>query len=99
MSQPLPPPRRRASPFQPRFTITLFYLFGFFVLYALLLAAPALLEVFEKMPPGPEQEAMAKRVTQDALRAPRIWVVAGLALITTALGARAGWLPGARKPD
>jgi hypothetical protein len=98
MSQPPPPTRRRAPPFRPRFTITLFYLFGFFVAYGLLLAAPALIEVLDKIPPGPEQEEAAKRVTQDALRAPRIYIVAGLALVTTAVGARFGWLPGTN-PD
>lgn len=99
MSDPPRPSRRRPHPFRPRFTITLFYLFGIFVLYALLLAAPALIEVFETIPPGPEQQAAAERVTQDALRAPRIWIVAGLALITTAIGTRTGWLPGTQRPD
>ena len=69
------------------------------MLYSLLLAAPALIEVYETTPPGPEQQAAAERATQDSLRAPRIWIVAGLTLITTAVGTRTGWLPGTRAPD
>lgn len=98
MSEPPPPTRRRAAPFRPRFTIALFYLVGIFVLYSLLLAAPGLIEVYETIPPGPEQQAAAEHATQDALRAPRIWIVAGLTLITTAIGTRTGWLPGTRAP-
>ncbi len=96
MTEPRELPTRRTQPFRPRFSISLLYLFGIFVLYSLAVAAPALRDVYEKAPPGPQQQEMARQASREALRAPRIWVVAIAALATTALGTRLGLLPGTR---
>jgi len=53
MSEPL---RSRPPTFRPRFTLSLLYLFGFFLLYCLLFVAPELYEVMQNVPTGPEQE-------------------------------------------
>ncbi len=95
-----PPQRQTRSPrpaFQPRFTIGLFYLAAFFMLYALILAAPALIEVGTTVPPGPEQQEIAKQAAKEALQS-RLWMAVVAAIATVALGIRAGVLPGTRPP-
>ena len=68
-SKPRPPYYRKAGPtFQPRFTLGLVYLFGFFFLYCLLLIAPSLLEVAQTVPPGPEQQEAAQKVAHEVVR-------------------------------
>jgi len=69
---------------------------AFFVLYCLLLAAPALVEVANDVPPGPGQQEAAARAAQEALRS-RLWMAGLAALVTTAFGIRAGVLPGATR--
>ena len=89
-------PRRSRSPtFQPRFTLSLLYLFGFFLLYCLLFVAPELYEVMQNVPPGTEQEQAAQEITHQVIR-PRLPYALAAALATTVLAARAGWLPGMR---
>ena len=56
---------------------------------------PELGKVMETIPPGPEQEAAAKEAVHAVFR-PRLPVALGLALATTAAGARFRWLPGFR---
>lgn len=93
-----PPPayyRKVGSGFEPRFTLGILYLFGFFFGYCLLLVAPALWEVLQTMPPGPEQQEAA-RVAAQAAAKPRLWVAIGLAALTTILGAHYHVLPGFR---
>jgi TctA family transporter len=94
-AEPPLPSRRRAPPFQPRFTIGLIYLVLFFALYCLLLAAPALIEVANTVPPGPEQQEAAERAAKEAVQS-RLWMAGLAALVTTALGIRTGVLPGTR---
>jgi ABC-type phosphate transport system permease subunit len=98
MSAHPPYPRRppRAT-FQPRFTIGLLYVVAFFLLYSLLLAAPALFEVANALPPGPEQQEAASRAAKEAVQS-RLWMAGVAALVTTAIGIRAGVLPGTRGP-
>ena len=92
-------PRRSRSPtFQPRFTLSLLYLSGFFLLYCLLFVAPELYEVMQNVPPGPEQEQAAQEITHQVIR-PRLPYALAAALATTVLAARAGWLPGMRPPS
>src|SRR3970282_1242148 len=94
-----PPPRlpRRASSFQPRFTLSLVYLAGFFLLYALLFVAPELWRVLASMPPGPEQQEVAQRVAREAVRT-RLGVVLAAAVATTGLAIYLRVLPGMRAP-
>ena len=95
-SPPSLPPRRRGPTFRPRFTIGIAYLVGFFFLYAVLLLVPALTDVLATVPPGPEQEEVAKEVAQRTFR-PLLPVAAGLSLISTLLGAFFEILPGLRE--
>ena len=92
MSAPRP---SRPPPFQPRFTLGLFYLAGFFILYCLAVVAPELWHVLHSMPPGPEQERAAADAAREAIRG-RLLLALMAALATTAIGGRAGWLPGMR---
>jgi hypothetical protein len=92
MSQPL---RSRPPTFRPRFTLSLLYLFGFFLLYCLILVAPELYEVLRNVPTGPEQEQAAQEAARRAIQ-PRLPFALAAALVTTVVAARAGWLPGMR---
>ena len=89
------PRTRRAPVFRPRFSLTLLYLVGFFFLYALILVLPALTEVLTQVPPGPEQEELARQASRKAIR-PLLPIAAGLALVTTLIGAHFQVLPGLR---
>ena len=96
-------PRRSQPPtFQPRFTLSLLYLFGFFLLYCLLLVAPELYEALQNVPTSPEQEEAARKALEETVRQairPRLFFALGAALVTTGVAARAGWLPGMRPPS
>jgi len=89
--------RRRAPTFQPRFTLSLLYLAGFFFLYAILLILPELLGVLAEVAPGPEQQELAREVAREAAR-PRLVIAAALSLLTTAAGGYYRVLPGMRTP-
>ena len=86
--------RSRLS-FRPRFTLGLFYLFLFFFLYCMLLVSPQLYEAARSLPPGPDQEELAKQMVREAMR-PRLWIALVASVATTAIGARTGVLPGMR---
>ena len=90
------PAGSRPPTFQPRFTLGIVYLFGFFVLYCLIAVAPDLYQVMGSVPPGPELEEAAREVTRRVIR-PRLPVALGAALLTTFFAGRAGWLPGMRQ--
>jgi TctA family transporter len=92
-AQPPYPSRPPRTTFQPRFTLGLLYLIAFFLLYCLLLAAPALIEIANSVPPGPEQQEAAARAAKEAVQS-RLWMAGLAALVTTAIGIRAGVLPG-----
>jgi hypothetical protein len=89
---------RRAPPFRPRFTLTLLYLAGFFLLYGLLLAAPDLApllgEQARSLPPE-ELQRRAQAVTQETLRG-KVPIAFGAALVTVAIAAWRRVLPGMR---
>ena len=88
--------RKPRAAFQPRFTISILYLFGFFFLYCLLLVSPTLIDVLQNVPPGPEQQALAEAVVRKTVQ-PRLWVAVLLSALTTTLGAHYGVLPGLRE--
>lgn len=92
MSAPLPP-RRPPPTFAPRFTLSLIYLFTFFFFYCLVMVAPALYEVAQSIPPGPEQEAAAAAAAKEAIQ-PRLLVAVLGSVLTVALGVWAKVLPG-----
>jgi ABC-type sulfate transport system permease component len=93
----LPPRRRPPQIFQPRFTLSILYVFVFFFLFCLMIVAPALYEVWQAMPPGPEQEAAAERAARAAMGS-RSYVALFAAVAVTAVGAYARVLPGLRAP-
>ena len=92
------PQRSRPPTFQPRFTLSLLYLFAFFLLYCLLFVAPELHAVMQNVPPGPEQEQAAQEAVRQAV-GPRLPYALAAALATTVVATRAGWLPGLRRPS
>jgi len=93
-----PPPyyRKTGSAFQPRFTLGILYLFGFFFLYCLLLASPSLYAVLRDVPPGPEQQEIAEKLVRERVR-PHLWIAVVLSAVTTTVGAHTGLLPGLRE--
>jgi hypothetical protein len=102
MAAPPPKPkpeyyRRVGTTFQPRFTLGMLYLFGFFFVFCLLLIAPSLFEVLQEIPTGPAQQAAAERIAREAIQ-PRLWMAVGLSATTTILGAHYRLLPGFRDP-
>lgn len=97
----MPSRRSRRPVFRPRFTLTLLYLAFFFVLFAMILALPDLLEGARNLGPGPkeltpEELARARDMTRDALQGGRLLVALALAVIATGLGSYARVLPGLR---
>ncbi len=88
-------PGRERVTFRPRVTVGLFYFLVFFFGICWLLALPALLEAARTVPPGPEQQEAARAATAALLRG-KLPIAVGLALVLTALGIYAGWLPGTR---
>jgi len=93
--QPPPYYRKKGGAFEPRFTLSILYLFGFFFVYCLLLVSPTLLEIIESVPTGPEQEEAARVAAQAAIQ-PRFWIAIVAASLTTVLGAHYRVLPGMR---
>ena len=94
----MPEPKRPRPPaFQPRFTLTILYLFAFFLLYCLILVAPTLFEVARALPPGPEQQAAAEAAAREAVRG-RLLFAFLAALASVSLGAHFRRLPGLRPP-
>lgn len=92
------PPRRRPPPLpRPRFTLGILYLLAFFFVYCFALAGPALWEVLQTTPPGPEQEAIAARAAQEAVQS-RLWIAFVAAVVTTGIGMAKGVLPGTSPP-
>ncbi|MDJ0846769.1 MAG: hypothetical protein QNK04_00165 [Myxococcota bacterium] len=90
-------PRSPSPAFQPRFTLSLLYLFGFFLLYALLLAAPELSSVAP--PADPSQDEAAKQALAEVVRhavRPRLPIAFLGAIVTVLAGAHFGFLPGLR---
>ncbi len=90
------PPRRRPPVFRPSFTLSLLYLVVFFFAFALLLILPELTKVLAEVPPGPEQEQIAREVAREAAR-PRLLYAVGLALGCLGLGVYLDILPGLKR--
>ena len=81
---------------RPRFTLGMLYLFAFFFLFCLILVGPALWEVFQNIPPGPEQEEAARVAAQEAIRG-KLHIAFGLATLAAGAGMYKGWLPGPQR--
>lgn len=99
---PRPRPRPPAPSFRPEFTLLLLYFFGLFLLFALGLALPALLDALRALPPGEgpltdAERQVAADVAREALRG-RVPYAAIAALLVLALGVWTRSLPGLRGP-
>jgi hypothetical protein len=66
---------------------------AFFFVYCFALAGPALWEVLQNVPPGPEQQEIAARAAQQAVQS-RLWIALVAAVVTTGFGMAKGLLPG-----
>lgn len=90
------PPTRPAT-FQPRFTLSLLYLFGLFFVYCLVLIAPELSGLVEPAAPGQEEavKQAAAELARQAVR-PRLPFAFAAAVLTLLLGSHYGFLPGLR---
>ena len=92
---PSPPARRRAPSFRPVFSLTLAYFAGFFLLFCLLIVAPALVQVARQGAPSEEMQARAQSAAHDAIQGRLPLAFIG-ALVATGLGVYARALPGMR---
>jgi ABC-type sulfate transport system permease component len=90
------PPTRPAT-FQPRFTLSLLYLFGLFFVYCLLLIVPELSRMVEPALPGQEEavKQAAAELARQTVR-PRLPYAFAAAVVTLLLGSHYGFLPGLR---
>ena len=101
VSSPSPLRRRPPSTFQPRFSLGLIYFFGFFFLFCMLFATPALIEAYRNLPPGgasQEDLDLASQVAQRAVQS-KLWIAFAATLASVALGAHTGALPGLRRRE
>lgn len=88
--------------FRPATTLMVLYLFGFFLLFGFLMVAPALIQAFLSLGPGPAEITEAERqraieVGYDAFAGKFHWAVLA-AVLSVAAGAWSGRLPGLRAP-
>jgi hypothetical protein len=102
MASPQVPLRPRRPAFRASFSLTLVYLFGLFILFALLLALPDLLQAVQQLPPGPEELSeeeleLAKQVARRALGGGRLFLAVGCAVVTLGLAAYLQVLPGLKR--
>jgi hypothetical protein len=91
----------RAPPFRPRFTLVLFYVAGFFLLYAMLFALPDLLAGARALGPGPEEltpdeMARAREIARRAMGGGKLLIALVASLATVGFGVWRGALPGVR---
>jgi hypothetical protein len=92
-------PRLPRTGFRPRFTLMLVYAFVFFLLYALLIALPPLLELLGPhlaTKSGEELQRAATEISRRAMGGGRLSIALLLALATVGLAARFRALPGLR---
>jgi len=81
---------------RPRFTLAIVYLFFFFFAFCFALIGPALWDILQNTPVGPEQQELAQRVAQETIQ-PRLHLVAALAIAATGAGMYYELLPGMKR--
>jgi hypothetical protein len=91
----------RAPPFRPRFTLVLFYVAAFFLLYAMLFALPDLVAGARTLGPGPEELtpdelARAREIARQAMGGGKVLIALVAALATVGFGIWRNVLPGVR---
>jgi hypothetical protein len=82
--------------FQPRISLGIVYVLVLFFVYCLIFVAPALYDVLVSVPPGPEQQELARQVAREVVR-PRLPIALGAGTLTTLLGVYLNVLPGMRR--
>ncbi len=87
--------RKPGPQYRPVALLGLLYFGVFFLVWCMILVIPELVQVFETVPPGPDQETAASELVREAVR-PRLPMAFALSLATTALGAHFKRLPGFR---
>ena len=92
------PSRPRGAVFRPRFTLTIVYFAGFFLLYCAALAAPPLLHAWRDAATSSEQQDAAAFAAVRAAVGARLSLAVVGAIATLALGLFARVLPGLRGP-
>ena len=92
---PSAPSRRPPAAFTPRLTLCLFYVFGLFFLFALLLVTPTLVDAFQHLPAEADDRELelAQQIAQQTIR-PRLGIALAGSVIATAVGAYTKKLPG-----
>lgn len=90
-----------APPFRPRFTLVLFYVAGFFLLYAMLFALPDLLAGARALGPGPEEltpdeMARAREIGRQAMGGGKVLIALVASVATVGIGVWRNALPGLR---
>jgi hypothetical protein len=90
-----------APVFRPRFTLVLFYVAGFFLLYAMLFALPDLLAGARALGPGPdeltpEEMERAQQIARQALGGGKVLIALAASVATVGLGIWRNALPGVR---
>jgi hypothetical protein len=91
----------RAPVFRPRFTVVLFYVAGFFLVYAMLFALPDLVAGARSLGPGPEEltpEEMerAREIARQAVSGGKLTIALLASLATVGFGIWRNALPGVR---
>jgi hypothetical protein len=91
----------RGAAFRPRFTLTLVYLLGFFLIYAMAFALPDLIAGASELGPGPgeltpEEEARASEIARSALSGGRLLIAVGASILTVGFALWRRVLPGVR---
>jgi hypothetical protein len=90
-----------SPPFRPRFTLVLFYVAGFFLLYAMLFALPDLVAGARALGPGPEELtpdelARAREIARQAMGGGKLLIALVASLATVGFGIWRDVLPGVR---
>ena len=89
----------RGAAFRPRFTLTLLYLLGFFLIYAMAFALPERSAGAQQLGPGPgeltpEEEARAREIARSALGGGRLLLALGASILTVGFALWRRVLPG-----
>lgn len=91
----------RGAAFRPRFTLTLVYLLGFFLLYAMAFALPDLIVGARELGPGtgdltPEEQAQAREIARRALGGGKLLIAVAASILTVGFALWRRLLPGVR---
>lgn len=81
---------------RPRFTLGILYLLFFFCTYCVALVLPAMWDILQNTPVGPEQQRLAEQAAKATIQS-RFHLIAALAVATTGAGMIWEFLPGMKQ--